>query len=127
MKFFEFAGEGVGVGGGESPSPIGWERVAGRPGEGQSPDGVEYVQSPAALGDGYVFQRFDAPEFFPHFVWRNNDGLLVGRGLRTAPRLARRASPTSWRNCGDDGNAGFGGDPVQGDVASNPAGTAGGG
>jgi len=37
MKFFQLAGEGVGIGGGESPSPSGWERVvlaAAGPGEG---------------------------------------------------------------------------------------------
>jgi hypothetical protein len=55
MEFFQFTGKDVGVGGRESPSPIGWERVAGRPGEGQLPDGVQHIQCPAALLDGNFF------------------------------------------------------------------------
>jgi len=68
MQLLQFAGEDVNIGSRESPSPIGWERVADRPGEGQPSYNVQYVQRPAALGDGNVFQRFDAKELFADFI-----------------------------------------------------------
>ena len=50
MQLFQFAGEGVGVGGGEL-------------GFAETPDGIENIQRPAALGDGNFFQRLNPPEF----------------------------------------------------------------
>lgn len=49
MEFFQFALKCVTLGGGESPSPIGWERVTGRSGEGQSSHDVEGIQRPVAF------------------------------------------------------------------------------
>jgi hypothetical protein len=48
----------------------------------EATDGVEHVQRPAALGDGNVFQRFDATEPFADFDCRGNlafgdDGLVA--------------------------------------------------
>ena len=73
MDFFQFALTCVNLGSGESPSPIGRERVAGRSGEGQPSHNIQHVQRPAALGDGNIFQRFDALEFFADFGGRNDD------------------------------------------------------
>jgi hypothetical protein len=58
MKLFKFAGGGVGVGGGESPSPIGWERVAGRPGEEQPPHNVQHIQRPVPKAFGIDWRKF---------------------------------------------------------------------
>jgi len=38
----------------------------------EAADDVQYVQRPAALGDGNVFQLFDALELFPHFRFGND-------------------------------------------------------
>ena len=38
----------------------------------ETADGVEHVQCPAALGDGNVFQRFDATELCADFGCRGN-------------------------------------------------------
>ncbi len=69
-------GEGVGVSGREC---VGRDialrcpdAAARRPYPADAPHGIENVQPPAALGDGNVFQRFDALEFFPHFLRRND-------------------------------------------------------
>ena len=86
VQLFQLAGEGVGVGGRE----LGFAEAA---------DGVEHVQRPAALGDGNVFQRFDATELRADFLHRRDAAF------------------------GDDGDAGFDRDAAQGDISANPADT----
>jgi len=60
-KDFQLAGESVGIGGGESPSPIGWEKVAGRSVEGQLSRAAQHIQprTPIAIASrrfrGFTF------------------------------------------------------------------------
>jgi len=62
-----------------------------------------------------------------NFVWRNDDGLLVGRDVPIAPQLARRASPTFCCNRPHHFNPRLNRNAIQGEIAPNPAGAAGGG
>ncbi len=57
MQLFQLAGEGIGVGGGESPSPFGWESVTGRSGEGKSSYDVQHVECPAPKAFGVLISR----------------------------------------------------------------------
>ena len=69
---------------------------------GDTPHDIQHVQRPTALGDGNVFQQFDATELRADFGRRGNLAF------------------------GDDGYARLNRNATQGKVASNPAGTAGG-
>jgi hypothetical protein len=42
---------------------------------------IQHVQRPAAFLHRKFFERFDALEFFPHFIRWNDDGLLAGRDV----------------------------------------------
>jgi hypothetical protein len=85
MELFQFAREGVGVGGCEltrscplarssrtfafSQIPFAISQTA-QVSFAEAADDVQDIQRPAALGDGNVFQRFDAPELFADFALR---------------------------------------------------------
>jgi len=89
MKFFKLALESIDVSGcecvGRDASPRRPRTArASRPYLRNTSHDVQHVQGPAALGDGYVFQRFDALESFADFGCRGNLAF------------------------GDDGDAGFG-------------------
>ena len=82
MQPLQLTGERVGVGGGESPSPIGWERVAGRPGERQPPHDVQHVRRSAPNSDRHREQAlpgFDPLMFFADF------GCTLGFSRRNLP------------------------------------------
>jgi len=74
MELFQFAGEGVRVGGGEFPSRRRREEASSLPARGprlvtssptfhQPSHNIQHVERPAALGDGNILQRFDPLEF----------------------------------------------------------------
>ena len=80
MKLLQFTSEGINIGGGESPSPIGWERVAGRPGEGQSPHDVQYVECPDALRGFDFADGFEPGVTGPNLGWVGGQtGILTQR------------------------------------------------
>src|SRR5579862_52347 len=117
MELLQFAGEGVRICCRELSSRsrrqeagpflgCGPRLVTSSPTIYQPPHDVQHVQRPAALSNGNVFQWFHPTELFADFGCRGDDGLLVGRDVPIAPRLARpvlrsgtateggRASPT---------------------------------
>src|SRR5690349_14258698 len=107
MEFFQFAGEGINIGGGEvssrsrrkeaGPFPGSEPRlVTSSPTIHQPSHNVEHIQCPATHLDGNIFQRFDVTELFPDF--------------------ARWCDP-SFRN---DRNPGIYRDTIQGKIASHP-------
>ncbi len=104
MQLFQFAGEGVGVGGRESPSPIGWERVADRPGEGQPSSNVQHVQ-PRKLS-GFHFQ--------PRCVTE-----MSFNGLTRLNRSRTSFTGSTWLSVTTAIRASTG-NTVQGDVAADP-------
>jgi hypothetical protein len=102
MELFQFALKSINVRGGEFVGRDGWpsrpfpDASARRPYLAKPTHNVQHVQRPAALGDGNVFQRLHALEFFPHFARRHHCAF------------------------GDDGDAGFGRDAVQIYIAAHP-------
>jgi hypothetical protein len=99
---------------------------------------IEYVQGPAALGDGNIFQRFNAAELRAHFFRRNDDGgsrpvlrSSTAEGGResalTFPAFSRKnwSGLTSAATSDNNGNPRLDRDAIQGEITANPAGTAG--
>jgi hypothetical protein len=89
VELFEFALESIDIGGGEG---VGRDialrcpdAAARRPYLVESPHGVQHVQRPTALRDGNVLQRFDALEFLPHLLRRNDDGSSRRESALTLP------------------------------------------
>jgi|GEM_PF-2649438 hypothetical protein len=85
MQRLKFAGEGVGVGGCKCIGRDGWpqpsaDASAKRPYLAKPSYDIEHVQGPTALGDGNVFQWFNAAELCAHFFWRNDDRPRVTSG-----------------------------------------------
>ena len=85
------------------------------------------IPSPRPCGDHD--SRSDSVTWGIHLVAGLGSHWVRERGLEsrhlTVGSPSRNAGRRGRQNGGNDGDAGFGGDPVQGDVASNPAGTTG--
>ncbi|GEM_PF-1299156 len=118
MKPLQFTVVSINLVVGESPSPIGWERVAGRLGEGQPSHDVQHVECPAAFFGFDLAERFDATELRADFFRRGDQ---CGTGLRPVFSACgigfgnrnRQDACSTLCHCRDDGDAGFGRDAVQ--------------
>jgi hypothetical protein len=151
MELFQFAGEGVGVcrcetiGGRSSTTPHlpkVWVSQSSTLRD-KSSNNIQHVPRPAALGDGNIFQRFDALEFFPDLFRRDDDrvrsaGVRAGGFMeRLAPFIFTRRDAARTRS--RDGratlprhrshhfNPRLNRDAIQSEVTTDPSGASGGG
>jgi hypothetical protein len=91
-----------------------------------APNDVQNVQRPAALLYGNLRQRFDALEFFPHFLRRNDDGSSRRESALTFLTFSRKnwSGLTSAATSDNYRDSRLSRDAIRGEITADPAGTA---